>query len=125
MQSKYPSIVSLNDMKVSMSIGLSDDERSEKQDIILSFKLFYTTPPKACETDEIEDTNCYYKIYQIADNYCSNNSVKLLEYLCYQLYKLIRNVTDDDIKIWVKAEKCRPPIDNFAGTSSFEFSDNQ
>lgn len=123
MLNKYSSIISLDNMKVSMSIGLSDEERSEKQDIILSFKLFYNKPPKACETDNIDDTSCYYQIYKIADNYCNNNSIKLLEHLCYELYKQIRKVVNDDIKIWVKAEKCKPPIDNFFGTSSFEFTD--
>lgn len=123
MQNNYSSIVSLDDLKVSMSIGLSEQERSVKQDINLSFKLYYTEKPKACESDNISDTNCYYEVYKIAYNFCQNNSVKLLEFLCFQIYKEIREITTEDIKIWIKAQKCKPPIENFSGTSSFEYSD--
>jgi dihydroneopterin aldolase len=123
MQSRYCSVVSLDDLLVQMNIGVGEEERSEKQDIKMSFKLFYQNMPKACETDNIEDTNCYHEIYKVTHDYCSKNTLKLLEFLCFQVHRKIREITAKDIKIWVRAEKCKPPIDNFSGTTSFEYSD--
>jgi dihydroneopterin aldolase len=123
MTKSYNSIVTLNDLLLKANIGVTEVERSCKQDLRLSFKLYFKDKPKACDTDKIEDTICYHEIANIALQYCSENDVKLLEYLCYGLYKKIKSKIGKKVNIWIKIEKCSPPIEGILGGTSFEYSD--
>lgn len=123
MKDGYNYVVSLNDLLIKANIGVTAAEREIPQDIKISFKLLFNKMPKACETDDIADTVCYHEIAQIALSHCNNEKVKLLECLCFGLYKKIRNVVASDIKIWIKTEKCNPPIEGMLGGTCFEYSD--
>jgi dihydroneopterin aldolase len=125
MKEGYSSVVSLNDLMMKVNIGVTEEERNTVQDIKISFKLFFKTPPLACETDDLNDTVCYHKISGIVEEHCKANKVKLLEYLCLQLHKRVREVVDSSIKIWIKIEKCNPPIEGLVGSTSFEYCDFQ
>lgn len=123
MKEGYNSVISLNDLLLKVNIGVTNEERDRPQDIKISFKLFYKDYPEGCLTDEINETDCYHKISEIASEYCKNNEVKLLEYICFGLHKKIRKVVAEDVKIWVKIEKCNPPIAGMLGGTSFEYAD--
>jgi dihydroneopterin aldolase len=123
MKEGYNSIVSLNDLLLKVNIGETKKERDIQQDKKIRFKLFYKNYPEGCITDEITETDCYHKIAEISSNYCHNNNVRLLEYLCFGLHKKIREVVASDVKIWVKIEKCNPPIAGMLGGTSFEYAD--
>jgi dihydroneopterin aldolase len=123
MHQQYSSVISLNDFHAKVNIGVTEKERNTVQDIKISFKLFFKVPPFACETDDLNDTVCYHKISGIVAEYCKANKVKLLEYFCMQLHKQVRQVVDSSIKIWIKVEKCNPPIEGLVGTTSFEYCD--
>ncbi|MCE3231965.1 MAG: FolB domain protein [Rickettsiaceae bacterium] len=120
---EFSSVISLNDLLLKVNLGVTEEERNVKQDIKISFKLFFKNPPKACESDSLEETICYHDISRIVDQHCHESKVKLLEYLCFQLHKEVRKIVSEDIKIWIKVEKCNPPIEGLIGTTSFEYSD--
>ena len=121
MKEGYKSAISLDDMLLKVKLGLTDREKDIPQDIKISFKLFFPDAPKACESDNINDTICYYEIFKAIKEHCAQNSYRLLEYLCHQLYKEIRKMADSSIKIWIKIEKCNPPIEGFDGVTAFEY----
>ncbi|MDB2414796.1 dihydroneopterin aldolase [Rickettsiales bacterium] len=121
--SQYRSVISTNKLRLKMNIGVGEDERKTPQDMDISFKFFYKNPPKACQSDDINDTICYDNVIKIIKNCCCNKTYKLLEYTAYQLYKAIREETAEDIKIWIRVEKCNPPIDEVMGSTSFEYCD--
>jgi dihydroneopterin aldolase len=123
MKEGYNSVVSLNDMQLKMNIGVTSEERDLPQDIKVSFKFFYKEFPMGCNTDNIDDTVCYHKVSDIVSNYCKSNKVKLLEYLCFKLHKEIKKITPDDVTLWIKIEKCHPPIEGMLGGTSFEYAD--
>lgn len=122
---KYKSIISLNDIDIKVKIGVGDEERSVAQDIKIFFKIGFEDTPKPCLSDDVADTVCYYKITKIIKNYCNSHEFNLLEYLCFQLYQEIKNNIDSDLSagVWVKVVKCRPPIEDFNGTATFELGD--
>jgi len=119
----FSSVISLNDLRVYIRLGVGEDERKNPQEVNISFKFFSKEPPKGCITDDINDTVCYYGVSSIINNYCNNREFKLLEYLCNSLCREVRESVPDNIKIWVKAEKCKPPIENLMGSTSFEYTD--
>ncbi len=123
MNNGYNSVISLNDLLIKANLGVTKEERDQLQDIKISFKLLFEKLPKACQTDKLSDTICYHKISNIAYEHCQTNKVHTLEYLCYELYKKVRNEIENNAKIWIKVEKCNPPIEGLVGSTSFEYSD--
>lgn len=123
MDNKYSSVLSLTELKLQVSLGVTEEEREKPQNIKVCFKLFFSEVPKACFSDEIKDTFCYYEIANAVEDYCKNKEFNLLEYLCYQLHGIVRQVVDKNIKIWIRVIKCDPPIAKVEGVTSFEYND--
>jgi len=119
----FSSTISLNDLRLSVNLGVSAVERDVKQEINVSFKFFFKHQPKACGTDDIKDTVCYHEISDAVKKYCQGGEFKLLEYMCSGLYNAIRASINPDIKIWIRIEKCNPPIDGLLGSTAFEYTD--
>lgn len=108
---------------VLVNLGVSDGERNTKQEVNVSIKLFFKNAPKGCVTDSIKDTVCYFEISNAIKEFCNKGSFKLLEYLCHGLYGEIRKGVPEDIKIWIRVEKCNTPIDDLLGSTCFEYTD--
>jgi len=123
MDNKYSSTLSLNDLQLEVNLGAGKQERSVKQNILVSFKIFFPKKPKACDNDNVEDTICYFKLSQIIEDYCRNREFHLLEYLCVRLHEQLRSNMKESARLWVRVDKCKPPIENIKGTTSFEYSD--
>ncbi len=121
--SGFSSVISLNDLRVYINLGVGEDERKNPQEVNISFRFFSKQPPNGFVTDDIKDTVCYHEISNAIKNYCEKKEFKLLEYLCNGLYKEVRATIPYTMRIWVKAEKCNPPIDNLMGSTSFEYTD--
>ncbi len=119
----FSSVISLNDLRVYINLGVGEDERKNVQEVNISFQFLSKEQPRGCITDDINDTVCYHKISETIKNYCGNKEFKLLEFLCNGLYNEIKKITPPAMKIWVKVEKCKPPIDNLIGATSFEYTD--
>jgi dihydroneopterin aldolase len=119
----FSSSISLNDLRLMVNLGVTAHERDVKQEINVSFKFFFKKQPGACETDDIDDTVCYHKISDAVKGYCEFGQFKLLEYMCNGLYNKIRADIARDIKIWIRIEKCNPPIYGLLGSTSFESTD--
>ncbi len=118
----YASVISLNDFRLSVNLGVPSNERSIKQEVSISFKFFFENQPQGFVTDNIKDTICYFEISQIVQHFCSKKEFQLLEFMCNGLYQEIRKAIPAAVKIWLKIEKW-PAIENLHGSTSFEYSD--
>lgn len=123
MKEGYNSVVSLNDLLLKVNLGVADNEMNTPQDVLVSFKLFFKDIPTACESDNIDEAICYYEISKLIKNYCEGKSFRLLEYLCFQLYKEIKSTIGNSAKLWIRVDKCKPPVEDLKGTTSFEYGD--
>ncbi len=121
--SGFASVISLNDLKILINLGVSKKERSKEQEVNISFKFFFLDKPEGCVTDNIKDTICYHQISDIINNFCKEKEFNLLERLCISLFNTIRPEIHESVKIWIQIEKCNPPIKNLNGTTSFEYTD--
>ena len=118
------SVISLNRLSLILNLGVTDNERRVPQEVWIDYKIYFSGIPNACESDKVSDTICYHEIAEITKNYCKNKEFRLLESLCYQLYQQIRGHIDAKVGLWVRVKKCKPPIDDLLGTTSFELADN-
>jgi dihydroneopterin aldolase len=119
----YKSVLNINKLRINIHLGWSRDERETRQDVDVYIKFFFNRLPKACITDNLEETICYDKLAKQITSYTEAKQFKLIEALCYQLYNLIRQTTSNETKIWIKVIKCNPPIENILGSTSFVLSD--
>ena len=103
---------------------MPDEERREKQEISISFRLYFDMLPSVCKTDNPFDIACYYKISEEMKSLCKGREFKTLEYLAHFLYSSLKQSIDGNIKLRICVEKCKPPVVNLQGTTSFECGDD-
>ena len=108
----------LSSLKLDVSLGVSEQERKNRQIIELNIKLCFNQAPTACFTDDINDTLCYDDLCQTIVNYCSNRSFNLIEHLAYQLANLIKDNTNI-ANVLVQVTKFNPLGNNLLPEVSF------
>ena len=84
------SSLSLEQLKVPVFLGVSQAERKTKQTIEINLTIWFTELPKACHTDQLEDTICYAQLIDMIKNFCLKKPFCLIEYLGYELYKFLK-----------------------------------
>ena len=51
--------LSINQFELPVFLGWPEDERTQSQLVSIDIHLSFKSPPKACDTDNLEDTFCY------------------------------------------------------------------
>ena len=97
-------ITSVNSLYVDTYLGVSAAERSKKQQVKISFKL-YQKHPEAFNDDNTELYHCYAKLVEEIKSYCLEAQCKLLEYFCYQIYKLVKSRVGKDTGVYISVQK--------------------
>jgi len=97
----------LKNIILPVHIGYSEQEREKLQDITIHLCIKFKKPPKACETDQLEDTICYKKLTDQITQYCTNRTFNLIEHMGYQLYLFIKAQLPKNSKISLSIVKPR------------------
>lgn len=74
----------INDIPVQLFLGVPNEERVQKQEILISLKFKFDTT-KAEKSDEIKDTVDYFEIYQLVQNFPKEKEFQLIEHLYHEL----------------------------------------
>jgi len=114
-------ITAVDNLYFDIKIGVSELERSVARTIRVSFKIYHDSC-SACEDDDNKNYICYATISESLRIYCEIHEVKLLEYLCYQLYLLIKSQVGNN-KVFIKVEKLRVQYRGMLFDASAEYSD--
>ena len=118
-----PATLTLDKLQLDLHIGAGEEERRTTQKIWVHLVFVFPLPPKACQSDKLEDTVCYHDICIKIKNYCHNKSFKLIESLAYQLYVVLREDIDPTVTLSLTVEKCNPPIEGLVGSTRFTYSE--
>lgn len=108
----------VNGISLMLALGVSEQERSHPQEIMLDLVIDYTTPPKSLESDDIADADCYDSIIKAVRDALAGQEFKLIEHLAYTIHGLVKGMLKSPCALGVKITK-KPRIDNFAGSTSF------
>ena len=92
-------------------LGWSEAEREQTQQIWVDIEFDFLQLPKACDSDELADTICYYKLSLALQAVCSAKSYKLLELLAHDLFKTVKNHLTIQANVTLSVAK-KPPMDN-------------
>lgn len=112
----------IKDFLLPVYLGLTDAERFQSQTISLELEMWFDTLPKACQTDQIDDTNCYAHIITAIQDQTCDKRFHLLEHLGYDIFHLVKALLPPPAKISVKVTK-QPKIAGFDGNVQFHLAD--
>lgn len=107
----------INNLVLPLNIGLTEQERSVPQDININIKITFNSLPKACYSDNIDETICYERLVTLIKEFCKNNQFKLIENLTFKLHNYIQGlISDNSVELTISK---KPPIDSIKGNCSF------
>ena len=93
------------EVKVSSYLGVTEEERANLQYIDIGFEFQNTGVQECMIDDNASDYVCYQKIAQSIFNKFHKKKVRLLEYICYEVYKLLKLHLPVGAKINVSVQK--------------------
>ncbi|MBP9726790.1 MAG: dihydroneopterin aldolase [Gammaproteobacteria bacterium] len=113
----------VNHYETQVHLGWTEQERETPQKIALDISLRFHQLPSACLSDELEDTQCYAQLIDIADKICQSAAFKLLEHLACKIYEAIKQqLNNPSITVSVRVHKLNPPVSHLK-EASFTVSD--
>lgn len=86
-QQEMTDVILINDLVVSCILGVFTHERTDKQQVIISLKLFVDIS-KAAQTDDLNDTVSYHDIVNIVYAMVNKSQYFLLEKLAQEIANL-------------------------------------
>jgi dihydroneopterin aldolase len=119
---KKISVIHLRAIELNLHLGWPEAERKEKQIILVDLHLHFSTPPKACETDDLKDTYCYDQLIQKIVKETTSREFRLIEYLAQHIYQIIRLTFTEIAAIQVAVSK-KPAIPQLTGGVVFSYGD--
>lgn len=78
------------EVKVGIYLGVTKEERANLQYIDIRFEFRNTGVQECMVDDNANDYVCYQKVAQSIFNKFHKKEVRLLEYICCEVYKLIK-----------------------------------
>jgi 7,8-dihydroneopterin aldolase/epimerase/oxygenase len=101
------STLQINKLVLPINIGVTTEERATPQDIEFNITIHFTSLPKACSSDHINDTICYASLVETIKSLCSNKEFHLIEHLCSSVYEQIKlSLSPTDI---LDLQVCKTP----------------
>jgi len=101
--------ITLKDLALKLNLGLTSQERSKKQTVLLQIRILFPKKPLACISNDIKDTVCHSTLIKIIQDFCKNKTFILIEELSEQLLNLIKNNIPNKCKVCLQVQKKRPP----------------
>ncbi|MGQ4002013.1 dihydroneopterin aldolase [Francisellaceae bacterium CB300] len=105
----------LQNMQIFVSLGCSEEERANKQLIEIDLELLFPKNFNASDTDDLDETICYYTLRNKIQAFCDDISCNLIEYLAKQIYSFINENYAISVK-YLKLIK-RPPMSQIESAS--------
>ncbi len=114
--------IQLRDIELNLHLGWPAAERLNRQPILVSIILRFDAAPKACITDNLEDTVCYDELIQALVKDTEAKEFKLIEHLAYDIYQLTKARLPNIGAIKIAVAK-KPPIPQLTGGVTFYYGD--
>jgi 7,8-dihydroneopterin aldolase/epimerase/oxygenase len=118
----FTSGIELRGLVLPVVLGWLADERQQPQQVVVDFNLKFLTPPKACVSDNLEDTFCYDTLTATLRQKVIDGEFRLLEHLGHEIYQHIKSYVNDNTKVGVRVKK-QPPIANLSDGVYFYVGD--
>lgn len=108
-----------------MHLGWTEAERQQTQPVDLAVHLRFPQAPKACDSEQLDETICYDSLVSFIKTLCAEQSFQLIERLGAWLYNNIKHFLGSDVDVWLQVTKVYPPISDLSRGVSFTYGDWQ
>ncbi len=113
--------LSINDILVSVQLGVPPEERKTPQDVLISVEYEFLKIPDGVRTDDISNTLDYSKVSEAIESCIKNKSFQLLEHLSYHVWNSLPMFGGSKRSLVVK--KVEVPLKNVFGGATFHISE--
>jgi dihydroneopterin aldolase len=110
----------VRDLSVPVRLGCSAEERAVPQEARFSLTLELPRPPRACQTDRLEDTICYATICDAIRAVATSGEFATVERLGAAALERLRAALPPDVRARLRVHKVRPPVEDLLGGAIFE-----
>ena len=117
------SSLSLNGLCLDVFLGIYPEEKQKKQTVRIDARIYFSQPPGACHSDQLEDTYCYNKLVCYLKKKLTKRKFQLIENLALTVYILLKEFFPLEIKLSVRITKQQPLIPELANGITFEYGD--
>lgn len=122
MQPPVSTTLFINALEMPIHIGWTDNERLHPQSIFLDIELRFPKTPKACETDQLEDTVCYDSMIRTIREKTHQRHFKLVEHLASEIYRIVQTGLPEKTLAKIKIKKM-PAISGLTDGVCFHYGD--
>lgn len=119
--------LAINQFELPVFLGWPQDERQAMQTVSLDIHIHFNTPPKACDSDQLDDTFCYSWLTDQIKEKVAQSTFRLIEHLAKTIHSIINELLPDTNMIAVNVTK-KPAIDGLKGGMTFScvsFKENE
>ena len=118
----YSSVLRVNRIRLAVRLGCEKEERAQVQHVEVDLAFFFPALGEPSLADK-GDFICYDKISHALQAMCQNKEFRLIEYLCMQMYDVLRARVPQEVKIALRLTKCQIPVAFVLGGASFSYTD--
>lgn len=122
MEKKSKQILTINGFELPVLLGWPEAERQQAQTIRIDLEIRFTATPKACETDQLQDTFCYDKLLTHLREQTTEREFHLIEHLAAEIHHMVKPSLPKDSQLTVHVLKF-PAINGLTGGVSFAYTD--
>lgn len=117
-----PAVMIINDLEFLVRLGWSEKERQKKRRVLLNVTIHFKKAPRACLTDQLDDTLCYHQLSMLLQEKIGNRTFKLIEYLAQDVYSFIKKEVPKNTAVTVSVVKY-PKIKGLKGGVCFHYGE--
>jgi len=119
---KLNTSLSIRQLKLKVHLGWGEKERNKPQIIFVNIDLAFEKPPKACVTDQLDDTICYDVLITKLNKKIIKKKFRLIEHLSQTIYLFIKTQIPKKTKVVVHLLKY-PDIAGLKDGVRFSYGD--
>lgn len=104
-------------------MGCFPGEQELTQEVSFSLAILKDELPRACFTDQLKDTICYYEICNEIKKIVLQKNFSTIEHLTWSVFSNLKETISPSNKINLKVKKVKPPIVELANGVEFQISE--
>lgn len=120
---KTHSTLFIRDLELNINLGWRTAERKLEQAVLLNMEIHFPKQPKACASDNLDDTVCYADLINEIRQKIAKKHYRLIEHLSAEIFQIAKSFLPSRSKLSVAITKY-PKIDGLRGGVSFVHGDD-
>ena len=117
------SFLEIKSLVLPVHIGRTEEERQKAQDVSFHITLGFTQAPKDEQTDQLENSVCYFKICEKVRELTSKSTFSLIEKLAFETLAVLKKDLSSNIYVRVCVHKIQAPVPHLKGGVSYTCGD--